>query len=527
MWKLICVSLVLWGTLFCACTSPTPPKAAVNFLNNKQLKNSQKIKQLLSEGHPDLNISKLELAKLYSFYKSSGFQPMHLDTAGFSPSGKKWHQSILRHEFFGIPAQRILFSKNQSLILQDVLLSYNIGVLTQDLDSGFINFETVQLKPKKWRQPDKNWFNNPKNTDSILLCRGPIDSNYRYFATHLYHFRDTAQLDTIAFLLTEEKEDKAKAWASLKNALISLNFINSTSDSLQIRQALKLFQSKHGLNPDGKIGVATTLCMKESSREKFERAMLNLDKLRQAPKRPENFVWVNIPSFELQFVAADTLRASHRIIVGKTDHPTPTLTSQISRIVSLPFWRVPSSIAQKEVLPALKRNPNYLGKEHMRIYRAKNVEVDPKKVNWKKIKENTFPYQIIQDPGPWNSLGLVKFEFANSFSVYVHDTPSRNLFKQNFRSFSHGCMRCELPIELGKTILTFDQRNKKLNPISADSLQTLIDQEIHQNIPLLKPLPIFVEYNTVCANLNGLYFYIDLYQKDKAYLALIRSKNNG
>lgn len=460
MWKLICVSLVLWGTLLSACTSPAPPKESVNFLTDEKLKSTQKIKQLLSEGHPDLKLSKLDLGKLYSFYKRNGFQPMHLETAGYSLSGKKWHQSILRHEFFGIPANRILVSKNQNLILQDVILSYNIGVMTQDLDSGFINFEAVRLKPKQWRQPNKSWFDHPKNTDSILLSRGPIDSNYRYFATHLYQFRDTAQLDTIAL-------------------------------------------------------------------DQFERAMISLDKLRQAPKRPENFVRVNIPSFELQFVASDTLRATHRIIVGKVDHPTPTLTSQISRIVSLPFWRVPSSIAQKEVLPALKRNPNYLAKEHMRIYRAKNVEVDPKKVNWKKIKENTFPYQIVQDPGPWNSLGLIKFEFANSFSVYVHDTPSRNLFKQKFRSFSHGCMRCEFPIDLGKTLLTFDQRNKKTNPVSADSLQVLIDQGIHQNIPLLKPIPIFVEYNTVCASQTGLYFYADLYQKDKAYLALIRSKNNG
>mgnify|MGYP003891143111 FL=1 len=217
----------------------------------------------------------------------------------------------------------------------------------------------------------------------------------------------------------------------------------------------------------------------------------------------------------------------HRIIIGKIEHPTPTLQSFITQIVSLPYWRVPSSIAKKEILPALKRSSTYLGKEHMRIYAAGKKEIDPGKVRWKQFKTNTFPYQIIQDPGPWNSLGLIKFEFANSFSVYVHDTPSRQLFNQVFRSFSHGCMRAENPVELGKMILNQDKAGNSFNPINGDSLQVLIDQNVHQKIRLRKAIPIMVIYQTVSADRNSLRFHIDLYQKERHLLTLFHSGNNG
>ena len=217
----------------------------------------------------------------------------------------------------------------------------------------------------------------------------------------------------------------------------------------------------------------------------------------------------------------------HRIIVGKIEHPTPELVSKIYQIVSLPYWRVPSSIAKKEILPALKHNSGYLQKEHMRIYGAGKKEINPQNVKWKKIKNNTFPYLIEQDPGPWNSLGLIKFEFTNQFSVYVHDTPSRHLFAQNFRSFSHGCMRADDPIKLGKLMLTYDKRGDKINKVSGDSLQVLIDQKIHQRIPLLQHIPIFITYQTVTSDKNGLYFYLDLYEREQDLIALFRSGNNG
>lgn len=527
MQKIIASCLTLICLLFWACNEGSPKAKALDFLKVAQMSSHQKFKILLEEGHPDLPLTQEERDQLNSFYKAQGYQRIFTDDTTYTQAGKAWNTTLQKHEYFGLPQNRFASSKNSNLLIQELLLHFNLGVALHDLDSGYIDFKKAQYKERIWSFIPKNWLTTPTSTDSILLSRGPADTNYRFFAQHLYHFRDTAQIDTTSFELFTEKENKKLAWEKLKFALLTKGLITENTDSLSIRKVLRGYQKNHGLIADGLIGQATVISFAESGQDRFARAMIALDRLRQEKKRPASFIGINIPSFALIFVADDTLRAQHKIIVGKIEHPTPTLESRISRMISLPYWKVPSSIAKKEVLPALKRNSAYLNKEHMRIYKAQQKEVNPAAVNWKKVKDNTFPYQIIQDPGPWNSLGLIKFEFANNFSVYVHDTPSRYLFAQNYRSFSHGCMRCDQPIELGKKILNFDKTATKTNPVSPDSLQSLIDQQIHQSIPLLKSLPIFVSYTSVTADQKGLYFHLDMYQKEQKLVALLRTKNNG
>ena len=527
MQKIIASCLILICLLFWACNEGSPKAKALDFLKVAQMSSHQKFKILLEEGHPDLPLTQEERDQLNSFYKAQGYQRIFTDDTTYTQAGKAWYATLQKHEYFGLPQNRFASSKNSNLLIQELLLHFNLGVALHDLDSGYIDFKKAQYKERIWSFIPKNWLTTPTSTDSILLSRGPADTNYRYFAQHLYHFRDTAQIDTTSFELFTEKENKKLAWEKLKFALLTKGLITENTDSLSIRKVLRGYQKNHGLIADGLIGQATVISFKESGQDRFARAMIALDRMRQEKTKPKSFIGINIPSFTLIFVADDTLRAQHKIIVGKIEHPTPTLESRISRIISLPYWKVPSSIARKEVLPALKRNPAYLNKEHMRIYKAQQKEVNPAAINWKKVKDNTFPYQIIQDPGPWNSLGLIKFEFANNFSVYVHDTPSRYLFAQHYRSFSHGCMRCDQPIELGKKILNFDKTATKTNPVSPDSLQSLIDQQIHQSIPLLKSLPIFVSYTSVTADQKGLYFHLDLYQKEQKLVALLRTKNNG
>ena len=165
---------------------------------------------------------------------------------------------------------------------------------------------------------------------------GPADTNYRYFAQHLYHFADTAVLDTLQFKVCTEKENPSLSWKQAQSALQSLGFIDATSDSLSIRKALRTFQKSKGLNPDGRIGTATSIVFGTSKIEQLYSAQISLDRLRQAGARPKTFVAINLPAFELQFVSNDTLRAVHRIIIGKIEHTTPTLQSFITQIVSLP-----------------------------------------------------------------------------------------------------------------------------------------------------------------------------------------------
>jgi murein L,D-transpeptidase YcbB/YkuD len=157
----------------------------------------------------------------------------------------------------------------------------------------------------------------------------------------------------------------------------------------------------------------------------------------------------------------------------------------------------------------------------MKIFKAKEVEVNPDKINWKKIRVNTFPYTVIQQPGSDNSLGIIKFEFPNPFSVYVHDTPSKSLFNQTYRSYSHGCMRCENPIELAKVMLQYDSLGKKGNPITGDSLDSLLSLQTNHPLRLLTPVPIFIEYQTVVADRQGIYFHHDLYSRETSLVKIL------
>ncbi|MFM8596925.1 MAG: L,D-transpeptidase family protein [Flavobacteriales bacterium] len=527
MQKIIACCVTFFCLLFWACQNGSLETKKQDFLNDAQISERQKFIRLLEEGHPDLPLSQEERKQLMDFYKARGYQRIFTNDSTYSAEGTSWITTLQKHEYFGLAQNRFVSSKNSKLVIQELLLHFNIGIALNDLDSGFIDFERTQYKKRNWRALPKEYLNRKISKDSVLLSRGPADSNYRYFAQHLYHFRDTAQIDTTFFELITEKENKKLAWEKLKFALLTKGLITENIDSLNIRKVLRGYQKSYGLIADGMVGQATVISFAESGRDRFTRAMIALDRLRQEKIKPKSYISINIPSFYLNFVSDDTLRAQHKIIVGKIDHPTPILESRITRIISLPYWKVPSSIAKNEVLPALKRNATYLTKEHMRIFKSQQREVNPTSINWKKIKDKTFPYQIIQDPGPWNSLGLIKFEFANNFSVYVHDTPSRYLFGQRYRSFSHGCMRCDQPIELGKAILNFDKTSKKENPVSPDSLQVLIDMQIHQSIPLLKSLPIFVGYQSVTTDRKGIYFHLDLYQKDQPFIRLVQTENNG
>jgi murein L,D-transpeptidase YcbB/YkuD len=144
-------------------------------------------------------------------------------------------------------------------------------------------------------------------------------------------------------------------------------------------------------------------------------------------------------------------------------------------------------------------------------------------VNWKRIKENTFPYTVIQQPGPSNSLGIIKFEFFNDFSVYVHDTPSKGLFGVDVRSYSHGCMRCQNPVDLGKMILNYDSLGIKRNDLTADSLDSLILLKKNYVIRLKDQVPIFIEYSTVTADVDHIIFWLDIYKRDEEYLKFLRN----
>jgi L,D-transpeptidase YcbB len=198
-----------------------------------------------------------------------------------------------------------------------------------------------------------------------------------------------------------------------------------------------------------------------------------------------------------------------RMIVGKKTTPTPTLSSRVDEVVLYPYWHVPYSIATKELLPAIKRSASFVDAGNYQILNSAGKIMDPYAINWHALSRNYFPYTIRQSTGCDNALGLLKLNFYNPFSVYLHDTPNKNLFSMNKRYFSHGCMRLQNPMELGHLVL-------KNNGIAIDTLSQkgCLRNQAPIVVPAPEHLPVIVWYNPAGVDSTGrVLFFEDVYGK--------------
>jgi murein L,D-transpeptidase YcbB/YkuD len=200
--------------------------------------------------------------------------------------------------------------------------------------------------------------------------------------------------------------------------------------------------------------------------------------------------------------------------VGKPLTRTPIITSAISDMMTYPKWTIPESIIKKEILPGLKKDPDYTTKKGYMLVDKDGNEVDPHSVDWSKYKEG-IPYKVVQGSGDDNALGVLKFNFPNKYSVYLHDTNQRYLFSRSSRALSHGCVRVQAWNELAKYILRNDSLyTTKAVPI--DSLKSWLATKQKRYIPVRKPIPLFIRYFTCDTDKEGgLVFYEDIYGEDK------------
>lgn len=225
----------------------------------------------------------------------------------------------------------------------------------------------------------------------------------------------------------------------------------------------------------------------------------------------DKFAVVNIPSGELNvFDQGGKRLLPMQVIVGKKDKKTPCMATYVNDIVTYPYWNVPKSIATKEMLPKIQANLNYLEDQNLEVLDRREQTVDPETIDWESLSATDFPYRIRQASGCSNSLGLIKFDLANPFAIYLHDTNSRDLFTESTDRFrSHGCVRVQKPVELANFVLgatVFDKGYMN---------RCLIDQK-PKTIKLPKPFPVFIVYNTADVDAAGtLRFYRDIYALDK------------
>lgn len=278
----------------------------------------------------------------------------------------------------------------------------------------------------------------------------------------------------------------------------------------KILEAVKSFQRRHGLPETGIIDKRTLQELNVSPSERLKTIHINLERHRWLPMEIKKAVMVNVPFFELSLVREGKEVLSSKVVVGRNYiqdfRPTPMLYSKIESITINPKWYVPTSISVKDILPKVKKNPEYLTKKGFKVY-SDGVEVNPLEIDWSLYNEKNFSLRLVQEAGPKNSLGRLKFNFPNPFAVYLHDTPEKHLFKHSKRAFSSGCIRVERAKELAVTLLGNGWNFKKLNG--------LIAKGGTQTIPLREKMPVYLVYFTALEREGKLHFREDLYGYDK------------
>ncbi len=285
-----------------------------------------------------------------------------------------------------------------------------------------------------------------------------------------------------------------------------------------LQEAVKHFQARNGLTPDGVVGPATLRVLNIPVEDRVTTIRLNLDRIKWLnPRQPHRHIIISIPFFRLYFEEDGKLILTMKVITGKPNHPTPIFSDEVEMIVLNPYWNVPKSIIQKEMIPKLLRNPYALKKDNIVIFSGwgKNAkEVDPASVNWAQYRySKKVPYRFAQLPGYKNALGKVKFLFPNRFSVYMHDTPTKPLFKRDKRAFSHGCVRLEKPMELLKTFASFEKS------VELEKAQEILKGKKNVYMKLSERVPVDIIYLTAWVDYDGkLQFRDDVYHYDRMQL---------
>ncbi|MEO0821577.1 MAG: L,D-transpeptidase family protein [Pseudomonadota bacterium] len=270
--------------------------------------------------------------------------------------------------------------------------------------------------------------------------------------------------------------------------------------------AVRQFQARHGLNTDGVVGPATLSTLNASLEDRIRQVAVNLERARWNSGRMRgDRVVANLPDFRVEVVRDGSVVFESRVVIGKYKHQTVEFSDEMDHMVVNPTWHVPMSIARNEILPQLRENPGYLEAKNMTL-----IGADPWMIDWETVTPQSFPGRVRQAPGPGNALGRVKFMFPNDFAIYLHDTPSRRLFRRDRRAYSHGCVRVEKPLELAYALL----EGQEADPEAAFSRWLRRGRERY--VTLDNKLPVHLIYRTVWIDGSGAAQYRnDVYRRDR------------
>lgn len=413
--------------------------------------------------------------------------------------------------------ENIASLSDSKLVDYDILLTENLSRFIQKVSKGSLNPNKLY---RNWDLKENNIdFNelllNFQKKDSVSTALNAASPNHIVYKRLKTALKIINELPKDNFKKIEIKHkialnDTNEAIIEIKKKLIywkdlkPLDTITAIYDEAT-ELAVKKFQMRHGLAPDGVIGGGTAQALNFTKEDRKKQIIANMERWRWYPRVFElEYFIINIPDYSLRVVKnSDTLR-THKVIIGRPARKTPVLSSRLTHLIFNPTWTVPPTILKNDVIPAAAKNRNYFSSKNITIYDSYNCVVNTSDWNISKAKS----YRYVQSPGVTNSLGLVKFMFPNRFTVYLHDTNTRGYFDKDIRALSSGCIRVENPFELTEYLLD-DPEKWTLKKID-EAINTGKTKEVRFS----KEVYIHIFYWTAWSENGELQFRDDLYSLD-------------
>ena len=347
------------------------------------------------------------------------------------------------------------------------------------------------------------WEASPRGADLSTLLQAALDS--RKIARSLQRLAPTHEgyQRLRAALARERAFAESGAWPVLPkepNVALLRERLHAEGDlGDDLGAAVRRFQWRHGLEQTGVVDSETLAALNVTADARVNQIKLNMERWRWLPQDlGRRRIEVNIAAYELQVIDDDEVAMRMRVVVGKAYRRTPVFSDTVRYIVLNPNWHVPKSIAVQELIPRIQKDSTYLERFGMRLQTLgpEATDVDPRAVDWTAITAENFPYRLRQDPGRLNALGRMKFMFPNRYDVYLHDTPSRHLFEETQRDFSHGCIRVEKPVDLAVYLMKKSKWNQ-------EAIEAALDEGTERSVSLSRPMPIHLLYFTAWADEDG------------------------
>lgn len=426
------------------------------------------------------------------------------------------------------------FERDKAL---DVLLTDAFFLYLSHLADGRLNPAEIEPDWKSYRDPVdyiallETASRYPDGVDQAMDAVLPVHPGYDRLRRALRVFREATAAripwDPIPRGPSLRVGDDDQRVVAVRSRLFQTRDLDSSEargepsvfdDDLE--QAVKRFQRRHGLVDDGVVGKRTIVEMNYTPQQRMAQLMVNLERWRWAPRDPgERYILVNTPAFELQVMEQWREVLSMPVVVGKDYRRTPVFRSEITYIVTNPRWHIPRRIAIEDILPRVWVDPDYLTDRNIGVYLTlggKTVRMDPKDVDWLSLHENNFPYRLVQEPGPTNPLGKVKFMFPNAYDVYLHDSPERWLFNYAVRDFSSGCVR----LSDAQALLSYLVQCE--GDCDLDAVTRAQRENKERRVNMKKPIPIYLDYRTAWVDADGdVHFRPDLYGRDERLVRVL------